>query len=442
MSFPAYPEYKDSGIQWLGEIPNHWTARSLGSLGQFEGGSGFPHAYQGESDGEIPFHKVNALTRTHSNGTLSSKDNTVSRVTARELRAKIISAGALVFAKVGAALLLARIGRLPSPACIDNNMMAFLPSNLLAREFSRYLLLQIPFDLLVNPGAVPSVNEGQMKRHRVPLPPKVEQSTIADFLDRETAKIDALIGKQEQLIATLREDRIATVTHAVTKGLDPNAEMKDSGVEWLGKIPAHWEHVPFKRLATRITDGAHISPETEGGIFDFVSTKDVSERGIDFDGALKTSPESYEYLVRNGCKPNVGDVLFSKDGTIGRTVVVDVDRNFVVASSLIIIKPEPTQVTPSFTHFSCQSSPFYQQVDAYVKGAGLPRLSISNLRRVIALRPPVAEQHRIAAHLDARCAKFDALIAKSEQMIGVLREYRSALITDAVTGKIDVRGAA
>jgi type I restriction enzyme S subunit len=295
----------------------------------------------------------------------------------------------------------------------------------------------------VTGSAQPKLTIEALMNLAISAPPTVgERRAIVRFIEVETAKIDALIAKQEQLLATLREDRTATITHAVTKGLDPGVQMRDSGNAWTGPIPRHWDALPMKRVATRITDGAHISPDTEGGVYDFVSTKDVSDTGIDFAGALKTTPASYEYLVHNGCKPDVGDVLFSKDGTVGRTVVVSVAHEFVVASSLIIIRCDSQLINPWYAHYVCQSANTQQQVDSFVKGAGLPRLSISNLRKVVVTRPPINEQLKIVDFLDERCGKIAALIAKAIGVIDTLREYRSALITDAVTGKIDVRGAA
>jgi type I restriction enzyme S subunit len=215
--------------------------------------------------------------------------------------------------------------------------------------------------------------------------------------------------------------------------------MKDSGVEWLGEVPAHWDVTSIKRLCSTITDGAHISPETEGGVYCFVSTKDVTERGIDLDGCLRTSQTSYEYLVHTGCRPLVGDVLFSKDGTIGRTVVVADEREFVVASSLIIIRPDKKQLDSVFLHFLCQSVFIRSQVDRYVKGAGLPRLSIQNLLRVVGVFPPLDDQKTIAAYLELWAGRYDTLMAESEVAINLLKERRSTLISAAVTGKIDVR---
>ncbi len=216
--------------------------------------------------------------------------------------------------------------------------------------------------------------------------------------------------------------------------------MKDSGVEWLGEVPAHWEVTQIKRRCELITDGAHVSPETEGGVYCFVSTKDVSDEGIDFEGCLRTSPPSYQYLVKAGCQPAPGDVLFSKDGTIGRTIVVSEGApDFVVASSLIIIRPEYEQLLPGFLHALCQSWVVAQQVESFVKGAGLPRLSIQNILKVIGIFPPIEEQENIADFLQQEHEVTRQLTSEACRAMELLKERRSALISAAVTGKIDLR---
>jgi len=208
---------------------------------------------------------------------------------------------------------------------------------------------------------------------------------------------------------------------------------KDSGVEWFDEIPQCWDTCHLKRLCLLITDGAHISPETEGGVYDFVSTKDLDGDSIIFDECLKTSPSSYEYMVRTGCKPARNDILFSKDGTIGQTVIVKEERDFAVASSLIIIRPDTSLLTASYLHYLCQSLVVIEQVDRLVKGAGLPRLSVQNLRKIVGVLPPIDDQRAIAIFLDRETAKIDSLMAEQRTLIDLLKEKRQAVISHAVT---------
>lgn len=238
----------------------------------------------------------------------------------------------------------------------------------------------------------------------------------------------------------LKEKRQAVISHAVTKGLNPDAPMKDSGVEWLGQVPEHWDVCLIKFKCDGVTDGAHISPVTEGGQELFVSIKDIEDGKIDFDNALLTSPDSYQYLVKTGCQPFAGDILFSKDGTIGQTAVTPEGISFVVASSLIIIRPNRDVVRPSYLNFLLQSCAVKEQVESFVKGAALRRLSIQNLLKVFGAFPDVYEQDAISRYLGAVLANYSELESKAREAISLMQERRTALISAAVTGKIDLRG--
>jgi type I restriction enzyme S subunit len=275
----------------------------------------------------------------------------------------------------------------------------------------------------------------------VALPPLPEQRAIAAFLDRETARIDALIAKKQRLIELLQEKCAALISHAVTQGLNPAAPRKDSGIPWLGQIPAHWEVDRLRRRSQRVTDGSHISPDLSSEEFPFVSTVDIANGVIDFGGCLRTSNECYTYLVRTGCKPIKGDVLFSKDGTVGRTAVVNHELDFVVASSLVIITPRSAVLDSRFLNYWLNNNLLQQNVALQMAGSALRRISVEKVGRLPVVLPGIHEQCEIADHLDRRARVFDDLAEKVIAAMSKLQEYRASLIAHAVTGKIDVRHA-
>lgn len=212
----------DSGVPWLGEIPAHWSTMRVRHLGTLKGGAGFPHEHQGREDGEVPFFKVKDLGEVDM--PMLATDNYVSRETAAGLRAHIFPARTVVFAKVGAALLLNRFRLLGVPGCIDNNMMGLsLDEQRMCVDFAMYSLSLIDFKLVANPGAVPSVNEGQVSEYRLAVPPLDEQWTIVARIARETAKLDAVRAATERTIALLKERRSALIAAAVTGQLDVGA---------------------------------------------------------------------------------------------------------------------------------------------------------------------------------------------------------------------------
>jgi type I restriction enzyme, S subunit len=211
---------KPSGIEWLGDVPEHWAVKKLGLVGDFKGGAGFPDEHQGETENEIPFFKVGDIVNSDERGIMRQANHSITRNTARQLRAFIFPAGTIVFAKVGAALLLKRFRSLGQPSCIDNNMMGMAAGRDAQSGFLLYVLPRLDFSLFVNPGAVPSVNEGQISSQRIPLPPIAEQHAIVAHLDEKCGKIDQLKAKAERAIELLKERRSALISAAVTGKID------------------------------------------------------------------------------------------------------------------------------------------------------------------------------------------------------------------------------
>ncbi|WP_062801226.1 restriction endonuclease subunit S [Williamsia muralis] len=314
----------------------------------------------------------------------------------------------------------------------------------LQHELSRFETAQIKvavtgysFGQYSQAAAQPGIGTAQINVLSIPVPPLSEQHAIADYLDRETARIDTLIEEQQRLIEMLRERRLAVITETVEGASTTNRVASKSG--WYPSLPVGWGRARVKSVATRVTDGAHISPDTDGGEFDFVSTRDLDGGSIDFEGALKTTRDTYEYMVKTGCQPYDGDVLFSKDGTVGETAVVRGTHQFVVASSLVIISPDRERIVSKYLAYVFASKTAREQAASMMRGAGLPRLSVGNLARLELPIPPLGEQLDVVAYLDQQTSKVDTLIAESEHFIELARERRAALITAAVTGQFDVR---
>ncbi|WPO49258.1 restriction endonuclease subunit S [Pseudomonas sp. S1Bt23] len=431
MSFPRYPAYKNSEAEWLGAVPKNWEVIPLKRVANFINGAAFKPSEWAESG--IPIIRIENLNGgesfNHFSGDLDPR--------------YIVEPGDLLFGWSGnrgtsfGPYIWSKEGKY----ALNQHIFRVIFDGLDSQWFFWSLVAVTSHveDQAHGIIGMVHVTKSDLGAIKIPFPNEREQRRIAVFLDRETVKIDELVAEQKKLIILLKEKRQAVISHAVTKGLDPNVLLKESEVEWMGKVPQHWEVAHLKRFCLDITDGAHISPDTEGGVYPFVSTKDLSGETIDFDGALLTSESSYDYLLKTGCRPFQGDVLFSKDGTIGRTVVVRDDREFVVASSLIIIRPDTKVLDADYLNFLCKSFLVVAQVESFVKGAGLPRLSIQNLLKVLGVFPPKGEQERIAEFLLGKQAQFDALIKEAESAIDLLKERRTALVSAVVTGQIDVR---
>lgn len=431
--YKAYPEYKDSGVEWLGSIPKGWNISKVKYIAPFQVGWTPPTKNEANFIGNNLWVNISDLKGKF----ISSTAKYISDKAAKEASMEITPKGSLLYSfKLS-------VGAVSFAACdlyTNEAIASFLNYAELPLSYLYYVLPKFIIEnASTNIYGAKILNQELIKNAFLLVPNHDEAEKIALFLDHETAKIDNLIEKQQQLIELLKEKRQAVISHAVTKGLNPDVPMKDSGVEWLGEVPEHWEVCLLKLKCDAITDGAHISPETNGGLYYFVSIKDIKKGVIDFDNALLTTVKSYEYLIRTGCMPLSGDILFSKDGTIGQTAIAPSSIEFVVASSLIIIRPNKTKVLSEFLNFLLQSSLVKEQVESFVKGAALRRLSIQNLQKVFGIFPPLNEQIKISNYINKKLASFDILETQAAVQINLLQERRTALISAAVTGKIDVR---
>ena len=281
-----------------------------------------------------------------------------------------------------------------------------------------------------------ALNLGPLANTPVPLLSVEQQRAIADFLDDETAKIDTLIAKQEQLIATLREDRTATITHAVTKGLDPDVHLKHSGVEWLGEVARHWVVSRFSRHVA--INGGQVDPRLpQYAAMPLIAPNHIESgtgRLLLLETAAEQGADSGKYLVAEG------QVIYSKiRPNLVKVVIAPCDT--LCSADMYGLLPD-SRITTDFLFYLLLSKPFTDYVVESSMRVAMPKVNHESLGGAPVWMPPVHEQRQICAYLDDRLGSIDRLIAKAGEVIDTLREFRSALITDAVTGKIDVRGVA
>lgn len=432
-----YPTYAPSGCPWLQAIPDTWTMQPLRRIGWFRAGAGFPDAEQGVRDAEIPFFKVATLGDNSSGVFIGEAEHTVTRETARRLGATVFPANSIVFAKVGAALLLNRRKLLSSPACLDNNMMAFVATKGDVR-FIYYHLIDLDFGRLANPGAVPSLNAGDIRDIVIAWPSLDEQRAIAAFLDRKTARIDALIAKKQRLIELLSEKRTALIGHAVTKGLNPEARMKDSEIDWLGPVPEHWGLRKLGYITTMRGGGTPSKDNLDywNGSIPWVSPKDMKRRIIDDSADHVTEEAVAETTIRLIDAPVVlivvRGMILSHSFPVGLTSVpVTINQDMKAIS----VRPG---TSADFLAYLLQgiAPAFLALVEE--SGHGTKCLRTDLWKGFELFLPPIAEQERICEHLQIATAKHDDLLGEIARASERLQEYRSALVSAAVTGKIDV----
>jgi type I restriction enzyme S subunit len=273
------------------------------------------------------------------------------------------------------------------------------------------------------------------------IPPCDEQSNIIDFLDRATARIDALISKKRRLLELLEEKRLAVITHGVTKGLNPNVPMKNSGIEWFGQIPAHWEILPLTRVVRQFVDYRGSTPtKLEDGVPLITATQIKNGRIEHSLDPVFISEEEYESRMTRGF-PEKGDVLVTTEAPLGETAQIE-DERVAPGQRIILMKPDLRKITKDYLFAHFRSDVGRTELLSRPSGSTASGIRADRLRASKVFVPPLQEQKAITAHIAKATSYLSPVGAVIAMQIARLREYRSALITDAVTGKIDVRGLA
>ena len=434
--FKPYPVYKDSGVEWLGEIPAHWQVRSLKRVTSIRYGLGEPP--QLLADG-LPFVRATNVTK----GRIVDRD--MQFVDPKDVpwsRDPALRTGDIIVVRSGAYTGdSAIIPKSHDGAIAGYDMVVRVrqgqPQFLAWALLSRYVL-EAQIELESMRAAQPHLNAEELGAVAILLPPDSEQRAIAAFLDRETARIDALVAKKEQLIELLQERRTALMTRAVTKGLDPNVPMKDSGVEWPGQIPTHWEVKRIKwaaRMVSGHTPDKKVESYWQGGDIPWVSLADTGQlREVDYISttAVMTTADGIAHSSAHVLPSST--VVFSRDASIGLCAIT---RSGMAVSQHFIGWVCGSHLLPEYLLFVLRA--MTQELERLTMGATVRTIGMPDVQRLTTPIPPLSEQEDIVAHVRERRGQIDSLTAKVREAIDRLKELRTALISAAVTGKIDVR---
>jgi type I restriction enzyme S subunit len=270
------------------------------------------------------------------------------------------------------------------------------------------------------------------------VPSRQEQEAIAAFLNRETAKTNAVVAEQERLIELLNEKRRAIISHSVTRGLNPQAPTKSTGVEWLGMLPAHWTALQVGRVCKSVADGPHFSPKYVDEGIPFLSARNVKVDRWSLDDVKYISESDCE-LFDQRVVPEPGDVLYTKGGTTGIARAVDLKCRFQVWVHVAVLKLHKELVDPAYLAYALNSVSCYEQSQLLTRGATNNDLGLTRIIKIWLALPPIQEQRAIVEYLDQACGRLDELIADAQRASQLLQERHTALISAAVTGQIDVR---
>ena len=451
MSFPRYPKYKASGVEWLGDVPEHWTVMPVHRLIRTGRRITYGIVQPGERDESGRY-----MVRGQDYSFGWARPDTLFRVSdaveSPYKRARLM-AGDIVMTIVGAG-----VGNVATvPPWLDGANITQTTARLsVDPERADPQFISAVFqssvgrrsiELFAKGAAQPGLNLEHVRVFPVTVPPRDEQTQIASFLDRETSKIDGLVGEQRRLIELLKEKRQAVISHAVTKGLNPHAPLKPSGIEWLGDVPEHWRVGAIKYFVLPKNGAIKTGPfgsHLTSADMQFGTIKVYNQRSVidcDFDaGDNFISEEKFAELASFETFP--GDLLITTRGTIGRTAILpeNAERG-ILHPCLLRLQPDNSKIDTLFLKTLIQDSDLMKTQLSYLSNATTIEVIYSNtIASVIIPVPPVGEQKAILQFLDAETAKLDALTAEAERGIELLQERRTALISAAVTGQIDVRG--
>ena len=442
MSFPRYPKYKDSGVEWLGEVPEHWDVKVLKHIVSTPITDG-PHETPDFPDEGIPFVSAEAVATgtidfTKIRGFISTADH--DRYS-EKYRPRV---GDVYMVKSGATTGVTAIvetdadfniwSPLAAIRCGNQALPRFVLNFMRSRHFQEAVTLNWSF------GTQQNIGMRVIENLAVSLPPVVEQSKITTFLDRETAKIDELVAEQQRLIELLKEKRQAVISHAVTKGLNPDAPMKPSGIEWLGDVPEHWDVTRLKHATSRIVDCPHDTPAySEDGDFLVIRTSDL-DNGVLFPAEMqRVNGEEYFLRIRREAVLK-NDIVYSREGgRWGHAALIDDNDCYCLGQRMMQFRANQHFV-PQYLMLHLNTKNIYRQGEVDTAGAASPHVNVSTICNYRLAKPPFKEQWLIVEFLKFELGRLDELTAEAQCTIDLLQERRTALISAAVTGKIDVRG--
>lgn len=436
MKYRQYEEYKESGVEWLDVIPSHWVMSKIKYISPFQVGWTPPTGNDSNFIGENIWANISDLRGKIITDTVKR----ISDKAAEEASMDITPKGSLLYSfKLS-------VGSVSFAGCdmyTNEAIASFTSDSLLPLEYLYYVLPKFLIENASTNIYGARILNQELIRSAIILKPTYEEAeTIANFLDHETAQIDTLIKKQQTLIQLLKEKRQAVISHAVTKGLNPDASMKDSGVEWLGEVPEHWVVKKNKHLLEFVTSGSRGWAEyysDEGKLFFRITnlTRDTIEPKL--ESIRNVNPPSGAEGERSKIKLN--DLLISITADLGSVCVADdsIAGGFV-SQHVSLCRPNSSVKSARWLAYFILSDSAKEQFIGSGYGGTKIQLSLEDIRELSIAYPPKKEQEDIALYVDKKLEKFETLMNQAEQAIQLIQERRTALISAAVTGKIDVRG--
>lgn len=430
-----YNEYKDSGVQWLGEIPGHWGLRKM------------KYTFSERSQKGFPNEPLLAATQNHGVIKKSDYENRTVEATKNLDTLKLVEKGDFVIS------LRSFQGGIEYSYCrgIISPAYTVLKAHHLTEPYFKHLAKSPIFiDLLKS--TVTGIREGQnidyikLKVEFLPIPTIEEQQAIASYLDTSTAKIDEAIAQQQRMIDLLNERKQIIINNAVTKGLNPDAPMKDSGVDWIGEIPEHWICCSFRNIIDVLTDytangsfgdlAKNVNYQSEG-YARLVRLTDLREN-LENENGVWVDKHGYEYLSKSTLYG--GELLMANVGAYSGLpcVMPKVDYLTTLAPNMFLIKQDVSKADTPFLFYLLSSYDYFNWLQTIALASAQPKLNKENIRSLQILLPPRVEQEKIVRHIQDKIKPLELAISVAKQQISLLQERKQIIINDVVTGKVKV----
>ena len=438
-----YPSYKDSGVEWIGEIPSGWESKRLQYISEIENSGVWGEDEPFEESIPLPIPTTAQLTIE---GDWIYDEMSIRYLTKSELEKYRCLEGDIVVVKSSGSstnIITGKCGYInPDDSKrfgFSNFLLRVRPNGLdskLTYYFLQSNITKQRIERMVSSTTYPNLKVDEYVKSILFVPPLPAQQQIVTFLDHKTQLIDELIEKTGQKIALLKEKRTSLINHCVTKGLNPNVQMKDSGVDWIGEIPSHWEVKPLKYVSThnQFTLSNNTDPDYE---LDYIEISDVNSDGIILNKThyrFEDSPSRCRRILRKN------DVFISTVRTYLKSIgFVQDEANDLICSTGFCVISTDKEMNPKLLFYTMRSNWFISNVISLSEGVSYPSIQSNKIVETKAVVPPQTEQMELVSYLDEESFEFKNLIEKETQRIELLKEYRQSLISEVVTGKIDVR---
>lgn len=421
---------KDSGIEWIGEIPADWTlqrGKTIFAQRLTKGNQSEILLAATQKYGMLPQLEVEGVVQVKEDADLQQFRTVHKKDFVISLRS---FQGGFEYSQYEGVC---------SPA-----YQVFYNTTPICHNYYRLLFKSDGFIQKMNSMTV-GIREGKNIQYSdfanslIPVPSIDQQHHIADYLDRKCSQIDAIIARQQEVIEKLKAYKLSVITEAVTKGLNPHVPMKDSGVEWIGEIPEDWRIVKTRYTVKDIGDIDHYMPESVVAGIPYLMTGDLKDFAseVDFDSCKQVATDDYLKLSKK-VKVEKGDLIFARYATIGTVCLVDTDKDFLVSYSCVIVKVDPNLIESKFLMYYYKSTAFLEEILKFSNANTQSNIGKDSMYKAKICIPPIKEQKEIIRYLEKKCSRVELLLKSKQAVIDKLTEYKKSLIYEVVTGKKEV----